>query len=156
MSLTETNHGLELTGRSRDALFLSSSVQPDFTHVDIRLNERIRGVFGEDRVNLGSRIRNVCCESIDGLSSAPALSEVHQAHKDIVSTSIRSIFEIQADQMLCQTPVVHLVDLVQHQVEQIETGDERRREINVRWDGQFGIISRVDRIRSGQDGSTSI
>lgn len=58
--------------------------------------------------------------------------------------------------MLCQSAIIHLVDFVQHKVQQVKSRDEGRWEINVGRDGQFGIIARVDGVRSGQDGCSGV
>jgi hypothetical protein len=58
--------------------------------------------------------------------------------------------------MLGQPPIVHLVDFVEDEVEQVESRDERRREINVGRDGQLGVVSTVDGVGGCEDRGTSI
>lgn len=53
--------------------------------------------------------------------------------------------------MLRQSSITHLIDLVQDEIEEVESRNERRWEINVSRNGQFGIVSRVDRVGSCQD-----
>ena len=58
--------------------------------------------------------------------------------------------------MLGQASVTDLVDLVQDEVEQVESRDQSRRQVNVGWDGQTGVVFRIDGVRCGQDGSSGI
>ena len=72
-------------------------------------------------------------------------------HKNIHSASVWSVLEVQADQVLGQSPVVHLVHLVQDEVEQVETGDQCWGQVNVGRDRQLRVVSRVDRVCRSQD-----
>ena len=54
--------------------------------------------------------------------------------------------------MLGHPPVVNLVDLVKHEIQKIESGDQGRRQVDVLRNGQFGVVTRVDRVCSGQNG----
>jgi hypothetical protein len=58
--------------------------------------------------------------------------------------------------MLGQPPITDLVDLVQDEVKQIESGDQGGRKIDIGRDGQTGVVFRVDRVRRGQDGSPGV
>jgi hypothetical protein len=58
--------------------------------------------------------------------------------------------------MFRQTPITHLVHLVQDEVEKIETRNERGWEINIGRNRQFRVISRVDGVGSGQDRGSSV
>lgn len=58
--------------------------------------------------------------------------------------------------MLGQASVTDLVDLVQDEVEQVESRDQSRRQVNVGWDGQTGVVFRIDGVRCGQDGSSGV
>ena len=58
--------------------------------------------------------------------------------------------------MLSETAIQRLVDLIEHQVEQIETRYEGRWQVDVPCDREFGIVLRTDGIRGGKDGSARI
>lgn len=58
--------------------------------------------------------------------------------------------------MLRQPSIAHLVNLVQYEIQQVESGDKRGREIDIGRYGEFGIISRVDGVGSCQDGCSSV
>ena len=45
--------------------------------------------------------------------------------------SIGSVFEVETDEMFGQTPIAHLIDLVEDQVQKIKSRDKRRREIDI-------------------------
>ena len=77
-------------------------------------------------------------------------------HENVVAPGVGTVLEVEPDEMLGQPPIVHLVHLVKHEVEQIESRDQGRREIDVRRDGQFGVVPTVDRVGGGEYGSTRI
>lgn len=58
--------------------------------------------------------------------------------------------------MFGQSPIIHLVHFVQDEIEEVESRDERRREINVGRDGQLGVVSRVDGVGSGEYGRAGV
>lgn len=55
-----------------------------------------------------------------------------------------------------QSPVTYFIDLVQHEVEQIESGDERWWEINVLGDGPLEVVLGADWVGSGENRGTGI
>jgi hypothetical protein len=63
------------------------------------------------------------------------------AYDNIVTSCIGPIFEVKRDEMLGKTTITHLVDLVQNKVEKIESRDQRRGEINVGGNREFGVVS---------------
>lgn len=54
--------------------------------------------------------------------------------------------------MLCELAVERLIDVIEHKVQQIETGDERRREVDVARYGLFWVVFGPDRVRGGKNG----
>jgi len=48
-----------------------------------------------------------------------------------MSGSIRSVFEVETDEMFGQTPVAQLIDLVEDQVQEIKSRDQGRGEIDI-------------------------
>lgn len=52
-----------------------------------------------------------------------------------MSGGIGSVFEVETDEMFGQTPIAHLIDLVEDQVQQIETRDQSRGKIDIGRDG---------------------
>lgn len=67
MRLTQSDHTLQLPRRGCNPLFLGSRVDTGFTHLDVACNQGVGGVFGEDWVDLGTGVGDVCRENIDGL-----------------------------------------------------------------------------------------
>jgi len=67
MRLTESDHTLQLSRGGGDPLFLGSGVDTGFTHLDVACDQGVGGVFGEDWVDLGSGVGDVCRENIHGL-----------------------------------------------------------------------------------------
>ena len=49
--------------------------------------------------------------------------------------------------MLRQLPIESLVNLVQHEVQQVEPRDERRRQVDVTRNRQVGVVLRADGVR---------
>lgn len=84
-------------------------------------------------MDLGSGVGDVCRENIDGLDVRLYITVLNRkgTYNDIMSGSIRSVFEVETDEMFGQTPVAHLIDLVEDQVQQIETRDQSRGEIDI-------------------------
>ena len=66
--------------------------------------------------------------------------ECRYPHQYVLAGRLRSIFQVQTDQMLCKFPVEHLVNLVEHQVQEIETGDQRGGEVYVLSDCRVYIV----------------
>ena len=173
MRLTEPNHALQLTRRGCDPLFLGTRVHAEFTHLDVGLNERIGGCFGEDGMHAGAGVRNVRSERLDGLYISTLFTPLQNCNRlglissmgkvnawgtydNISPGSLWPILQIKPHQMLGQPPVVQLVHLVQDEIQQVKSRNQRRREVNVGRDGQFGVVSRVDGIGSCEDGSTGV
>lgn len=77
-------------------------------------------------------------------------------HNKIQTSSIRPVFQVQTNQMLREAPVIHLVHLVEDEVEQIKSRDEGRREVDIGRDGEFRVISRIDRVGGGQNGCSGV
>lgn len=73
------------------------------------------------------------------------------AYQDVGAARLWSIFEVQADEMLGQPSVVGLIRLVQDQVQEVETGDEGGRQVDVACDGPFEIVLASDWVRCSQD-----
>lgn len=58
--------------------------------------------------------------------------------------------------MICETAVVRLCLLVQDQVNQVKSGEERGWQLDVLDDGEFGVILGMDRVSSGQDRGSGV
>jgi len=97
MRFAQPDHRFKLTRGSGNTLLLRSAVQTDFAHVDVSLHKRVRRVFSQDRVDLGSGIGDVSGERIDGLLVSDCSKIPESTHKDIHSASVRSVLEVQAD-----------------------------------------------------------
>ena len=133
MRLTQSDHTLQLPRRGCNPLFLGSRVDTGFTHFDVACDQGVGGIFGEDWVDLGPGIGDVCSQNIDGLDVRLYIPVLNRkgTYNDIMSGSIGSVFEVEANEMLGQTPIAHLIDLVEDQVQKIKSRDKRRREIDI-------------------------
>ena len=132
MRLTQSDHTLQLPRRGGDPLFLGSRIDTGFTHLDVACDQGVGGVFGEDRVDLGSGVGDVCRENIDGLDvSIFALPHERGTYDNIMPGGVGSILEIQTDEMFGQTPIAHLINLVENQVQKIKSRDQGRGEIDI-------------------------
>lgn len=58
--------------------------------------------------------------------------------------------------MLGESPIDGFIDLVENEVEEVESGDEGWWEINVLGDGLFTVVFRADGVGCCQDGCSSI
>jgi hypothetical protein len=73
-----------------------------------------------------------------------------------VTGCIWSVFEVKGDQVLSKTPIAHLIDLVQNKVKKIESRDQRRGEIDVGGNREFGVVPGIDGISGCQDGRSGV
>ena len=72
------------------------------------------------------------------------------------SGSLHVIVKIQPNNMPRQLPVQIFIHCIQHKIQQIESRDQGRRQINVSRYGQVGIVFRVDGVSSGKDGGSGV
>lgn len=88
-------------------------------------------------MDLGSGVGDVCSQDIDGLDISIFLLILARkgTYNDIMSGSIRSVFEVETDEMFGQTPVAHLIYLVEDQVQEIKSRDQSRGKIDIGWNG---------------------
>lgn len=77
-------------------------------------------------------------------------------YDEIVTGCFGSIFEVQSDQVFSQSSIAHLIDLVQHEVEQVESRDQSWGKIDIGGNREFGVVSGIDGIGSCQDGCTCV
>lgn len=77
-------------------------------------------------------------------------------HDDVVTGGVGSVLEVQPDEVLGQSPIAHLVNLVEDEVEQVESRDQSGRQVDVGGNGQFGVVPRVDGVGSCEDGSSGV
>ena len=82
--------------------------------------------------------------------STTLLQHEGKTYEDILTASSQwRVLEVQRHQMLRELAIQNLVDVVQHQVQQVETGDQRRWEVDVLRHGLFWIVLRPNGIRCG-------
>lgn len=76
--------------------------------------------------------------------SATQITEPETTHKNVKRSTFGLVLKVQSDQMLGKPSVHALVDLVQHEVQEIESRDQRRREVDVLGDGPLGVWIKVE------------
>jgi hypothetical protein len=75
-------------------------------------------------------------------------------YKEILHTGTRCIFEVQANQMFSELSIKNLVHLVEYKIQQVESGNECRRQVNVPSNRHFYVVFRPNWIgRSKNRGS---
>ena len=80
-----------------------------------------------------------------------------QTHQNLLGARIlKGIFEIHADQMTSQPPVVLLIDSVKDQIHEVEPRQERWGQVDVLGDRQVGVVFTSDRIGRGQNTGPSV
>lgn len=52
-----------------------------------------------------------------------------KTNKNVLASSLRIVLEVEADKVIGEAPVKALVDLVEDEVEEVETRDESRGEV---------------------------
>jgi hypothetical protein len=50
------------------------------------------------------------------------------------------VFDVESDEVLCESAVEGLVDLVEDEVEEVEAGNERWWEVDVASDGEVDVV----------------
>jgi hypothetical protein len=73
-------------------------------------------------------------------------SEVASYQDFVFACVVGSVFEVHADQVTGELAVGGLIDAVEHQVDQVESAEQRRREIDVLGDWQVGVVLAADRV----------
>lgn len=58
--------------------------------------------------------------------------------------------------MLSQPPIDVLVNLVEHKVQQVETGDQRRGQVDITRDGHIDIVFGPNRVGGCKDRGTGV
>lgn len=79
-----------------------------------------------------------------------------RTHHDVGSSGRRSVLEVQVDKMPRESPVVDLINLVEDEVQQVESRDERRREVDVACDGPREVVLGSDGVGSGENGRAGV
>jgi hypothetical protein len=69
---------------------------------------------------------------------------------------LRLVLEVERDKVLSELPVTLVVNLVENEVKQVETGNEGRREVDVAGDGPLEVVLAADGVGGGEDGSTGV
>ena len=95
-------------------------------------------------------------EAVETRVSAAQATEIKYTYQDVLSTRLRIVLQVQAHKMLGKPAVKLFVDIVENQIEQVETRNEGWREIQVLRDCLIPIILGADGIGSGQDRRASI
>lgn len=73
-------------------------------------------------------------------------------YNDILGGSVlRTVFKVHPDEMSCQSTICNFIDFVEDKVDEIESGKQRRREIDVLWDWKIWIVFTSDWICRGED-----
>ena len=67
MSFRQPDHRLELPRRSRDPPLVGPRVRSDIPHLNVRLDERVRGFLTQDGMNVVARPRDVRGEILNFL-----------------------------------------------------------------------------------------
>jgi hypothetical protein len=81
-------------------------------------------------------------------------SEVASYQDFVFACVVGSVFEVHADQVTGELAVGGLIDAVEHQVDQVESAEQRRREIDVLGNWEVGVVLAADRVgRSENRGS---
>lgn len=74
MGLSEPDHTFQLPRRRGDPPLRAPCVLPYFTHLDVRLDEERGGFFGQDRMDLGAGVGDVCRQRFDWLKRKERVS----------------------------------------------------------------------------------
>ena len=77
-------------------------------------------------------------------------------YQDILAASFGVVFDVERDEVLGEFPVERLVHFVEDEVEEVEAGDERRREIDVASDRQVHVVLGSHRIGGSKDGRAGV
>lgn len=63
-----------------------------------------------------------------------------KTHHDVGTSGLRLVLEVQSDQMPRQHPIALVINLVEHEVQEIEPRDQSRRQVNVARDGPVQVV----------------
>ena len=77
-------------------------------------------------------------------------------YQDILAAGFGVVFDVERDEVLGEFPVEGLVHFVEDEVEEVEAGDERRREIDVAGDGQVHVVFGAHGIGGGEEGRAGV
>ena len=64
---------------------------------------------------------------------------------------VGGVFEVHADEMAGEFAVRGLLDAVENEIDQVESAQQRRREVDVLWHGQVRIILATNGVGGGKD-----
>lgn len=74
-----------------------------------------------------------------------------RTNHDVRTAGRGPVLEVQADEMPRQPTIVDLVNLVEDEVEQVESRDEGRGQVDVARDGPVEVVLAADGVGGGQD-----
>lgn len=77
-------------------------------------------------------------------------------YKNVLVCAHRSVFQVETDQVLSQFPVEVLIHLIQYEVEQVETGNQGGREVDIPGHRQVDVVLGANRVGSCKDRRPSI
>jgi hypothetical protein len=77
-------------------------------------------------------------------------------YQDVLAAGFGVVFDVERDEVLGEFPVEGLVHFVEDEVEEVEAGDERRREIDVAGDGQVHVVFGAHGIGGGEEGGAGV
>ena len=145
MRLRQSNHRLQLSSGRGDSSITRARIRADIPHFDVGLDERVRRFLGEDGVYSITSERNVGGECLDRLSLSQTSvfrreSAESRTNENVDSSSIGSVLQVESNKMTSESSIVDLVNLVQNEIEQIESRDERRREIDISRDRPLEVV----------------
>lgn len=163
MGFTQPDHALQLTSRGGDPAVVAPRVGSGIPHLDVGLHERIRRFGSEDGLNVVASPGDVGSKVLDFLQTdamvswrSASISSRIGAHHDIGTGSLRLVLEVQADQVLREHAVALIVDLVEDEVQQVETRDQGRRQVDVARDGPLEVVLGPDGVGCREDRSTGV
>ena len=61
-------------------------------------------------------------------------------YQDVLAARMGVVFDVESDEVLCESAVEGLVDLVEDEVEEVEAGNERWWEVDVASDGEVDVV----------------
>lgn len=66
------------------------------------------------------------------------------------------VFEVQPHKMLRELAVQHLVDLIKHEIQQVEPRDESRGKVNITRNGEFCVVFRAYGVSCSENGCSGV
>ena len=79
-----------------------------------------------------------------------------RTHQNILATCFGVVLDVERDEVLGESTVEGLVHFVEDEVEEVEAGDERRREVDVARHWEVDVVLRSHGIGGGKDGGPCV